>query len=103
MVPMANLPVPESSLEHAQAAAAYVAARLRGDKMAMAAIGSDIGTLANLVAGLMPLAEQLCIELAARTERSPATVASDVAVLAATGLAAQRRGHPSTKPTGEVD
>jgi len=95
VIPMDDQAAAIYSLERAQDAAAYVAARLQDDRLGQAALVRTIGSPADLVHGLTRLAEQLAVELGRATDRSPAEVCASVCALAALGIEARKGGHPS--------
>lgn len=82
-------------LERAQKAAALMAARVNGDRHALTALSYDIGTQSNLIAGLVPIIEQMAVDLGELTDRTPGQVLADIAVLASLGQLL-RAAHPSS-------
>lgn len=86
------------SLERTQAAAAYMAARLSDDKLGQAALARSLGSNTDFIHGLCRLVEQLAVDNAQLTGRSPAEVVSNICGMAAAGIELRRaamRQHPS--------
>ena len=88
-------PAAHDQLERVQRAAALMAARMSSDRMGQAALMSSFSNPAELTQALVTIVEQLAMDLGSIDGRTPAKVLSDVAVLAARGLAAaDARDHP---------
>ncbi len=70
-----------------QQAAALLAAKLREDSVGVTALQCGFPTVADLAAGMVAVAEQLCIELAAERGCRPEEVAAALALECALSLA----------------
>lgn len=87
------------SLEQAQKAASYMAASLRGDKLAMAAALADLGAPTDVIHGLTRVVSQLALDLSNLTGDDPGDICAKVATTAAMAIEL-RRNHPSSGTAG---